>query len=115
MFRLALALGKTLAELRACLSYREFREWCWFYEIEPFGDQRADLRTGIVAATMKNSYAHGVPPEQLAKPADFMPFIERPDAPLLDAPPAQVDERQLSDEELAAWADAAIYGIPPGA
>lgn len=108
LFRLALAMGRTLQELRAALSYAEFQEWCLYYQIEPWGDERADLRAGIVASTVANyagrQRADGADP---ARPVDYMPYVDRsPPEPLADA-------QQLTDEELAAWADAAIFGIPP--
>jgi hypothetical protein len=57
LFRLALAMGRTIQELRAVLSYAEFQEWCLYYQIEPWGEDRADLRAGIVASTLHNVYA----------------------------------------------------------
>lgn len=112
LFRLALAMGRTVAELGAVLSYREFQEWCLFFQIEPWGEQRADLRAGIVASTIAN-YAGRVRSEDAgaAAPQEFMPYVERPDHPTA----RMEDERPLTDDELAAWADAAIYGIPPDA
>lgn len=108
LFRLALAMGRTIQELRAVLSYAEFQEWCWYYQIEPWGEDRADLRAGIVASTIANYAgklrAEGADP---AIPADFMPYLDRPE----HAP--QAEAQTLSDDELAAWADAAIFGIPP--
>jgi len=108
LFRLALAMGRTLQELRAVLSYAEFQEWCLYYQIEPWGDERADLRAGIVASTIANyagrQRADGADP---ALPVDYMPYVERAPA---DTP---APEQQLTDDELAAWADAAIFGIPP--
>lgn len=108
LFRLALALGKTVSELRATLSNAEFQEWCLYFQIEPFGESRADLRNGIVAATIQNVYSAWVGGEQTARPADFMPYIDKPEP----TQPVE-DDRVLTDDELAAWADAAIYGIPP--
>ena len=108
LFRLALAMGRTLSELRATLSYAEFQEWCGYYKIEPWGEDRADLRAGIIASTIANYAgklrAEGADP---ALPADFMPYLERPE------PEATVEDRPLTDDELAAWADAALFGIPP--
>ena len=37
MFRLASLLGRTVGELDEQLSEREFREWCAFYMLEPWG------------------------------------------------------------------------------
>lgn len=106
LFRLALAMGRTIHELRAVLSYAEFQEWCLYYQIEPWGEDRADLRAGIVSSTIANyagkERSKNAPP---ATPSDFMPYASRPEPP---------EEPALTDEELAAWADAAVFGIPPG-
>ncbi len=108
LFRLALAMGRTLQELREALSYAEFQEWCLYYQVEPWGDERADLRAGIVASTIANyagrQRADGTDP---ALPVDYMPYLDR------DPSEPQADAQQLTDDELAAWADAAIFGIPP--
>jgi hypothetical protein len=62
------------------MSSREFAEWMAYYALEPWGEERADLRAGIVAAaaiapwTKKGS----TPP----RPSDFMPkFGQRSDPP----------------------------------
>ena len=108
LFRLALAMGRTLQELRAALSYAEFQEWCLYYQIEPWGEDRADLRAGIVASTVANyagrTRAEGAEP---VRPADFMPYLDR------ESPEPLANAQQLTDDELAAWADAAVFGIPP--
>ena len=108
LFRLALAMGRTIRELRATLSYAEFQEWGLYYQIEPWGEDRADLRAGIIASTIAN-YAGKVRADKadLALPADFMPYLDRSE------PEAPADDRPLTDDELAAWADAALFGIPP--
>jgi hypothetical protein len=52
-------------------------EWYDYYTIEPFGEERGDLRIGTLAALTyninrgKNSKALG--------PIDFMPFAEKPE------------------------------------
>lgn len=43
-FRLALALGRTVAELERSLSHSEFVEWCAFYSYEPWGCEVDDQR-----------------------------------------------------------------------
>lgn len=50
----------------------EFTEWMAYDNIDPFGDQRADLRAGIVAATVANFSMSPAQPPLTA--ADFMPF-----------------------------------------
>ena len=39
------------------MSAAEFVGGCEFYAMEPWGEERADLRAGIVAATMANCHA----------------------------------------------------------
>ena len=57
----------------ASMSSRQLREWIEFSKLEPFGELHADLRAGIIAATIANS--------QRAKtqaplgPQDFMPWL----------------------------------------
>lgn len=110
LFRLALALGKTVSELGQSLSYREFREWCAYYQIEPFGEYRADLRNGILNATVSNIFSTYAGTEQKAQPIDFMPYA---DIDIGDQPEEHPPEQELTDEQLAAWADAALFGITP--
>jgi hypothetical protein len=77
---LALQLGMTLHELGDRMTGEEFGLWCALYRTDPWGEQRADLRSGIVAAQVAN-YAgkmrgkHAAP----AKPSDFMPYIQQSD------------------------------------
>lgn len=54
MFRLALALGRTVDELSENLGYEEFLEWMEYYSFEPFGEWRADVRSGLVASVIAN-------------------------------------------------------------
>jgi hypothetical protein len=36
------------------MSWDQFMEWAAFYEISPFGEERADLRAGVIASTIAN-------------------------------------------------------------
>lgn len=77
-FRLALALGQPNPDaMLARLPWRIWQEWQAFATLEPFGEGRADLRAGIVAATVANCLARrkGQP---TFKPYDFMPQFEEP-------------------------------------
>lgn len=70
------------------MSSAELTEWRAFDRLEPFGDQRADLRAGIVASTVANFSAR--PPKDGLKPSDFMLFAkDEPDKPVLLDPEAQ--------------------------
>lgn len=56
------------------MSSREFAEWMAFYKMEPFGEERADLRAAIVACTIANvNRAKG---KRAFKVDDFMPRFE---------------------------------------
>jgi hypothetical protein len=68
VFRLALALGHTARELLEKMSSRELSEWLAYYGLEPFGDERADLRAGIISSTIANANSN-----HRFKPSDFMP------------------------------------------
>lgn len=65
---------------------RLLSEWVAFAQLEPFGEERADLRAGIVAAAVVNvQRAKGSAP---VRPGDFMPRFdedadEEPDHELL--------------------------------
>ena len=80
MFRLALALGLPVRELLSRIGSDELTEWMAFYQLEPFGDFRADVRSGIVAATFAN--ANRAKDAQPFTPEDFMPFV-----PFIDRQP----------------------------
>lgn len=54
------------------VSERDFRQWMAYYSLEPFGEERADLRSAIVAATIANCM--GGKKGRKYKPKDFMPF-----------------------------------------
>ena len=86
----------TVAELGDRMSSRELSEWMAYYSIEPFGDERADLRSGIVASTIANVNRDPKKQKTPFKPVDFMAFVERP---------------ETTSTDLAAKFDAAIGGI----
>lgn len=53
---------------------REMTEWMIYLSLEPSGEERADLRAGIVACTIANSVrGKGTKP---TKPQDFMPKFD---------------------------------------
>jgi hypothetical protein len=73
VFRLALALGLPVRELLSRIGSDELTEWMAYYQIDPFGDYRADVRSGVVAATFAN--ANRAPNAKVFTPEDFMPFV----------------------------------------
>lgn len=70
---MALALGKTLQELDQ-LPESELDVWQTFYDEQPFGLIREDLRAGIIAATTANTVV-----KKPMQPFDFMPFYGKPE------------------------------------
>jgi hypothetical protein len=50
----------------------EFSEWVALDQMDPIGEERADLRMGILAATMVNMKHH----KANARPIDFMPDFD---------------------------------------
>ena len=77
MFRLALALGMTVAELGNRMSYSELMEWIAFYNLEPFGDEWR--MAGMQCATIANyaPFRKG----RGRKIEEFMPLKEREQTP----------------------------------
>lgn len=74
MFRLALALGMTVGDLLGKLDARELMEWQAYCELEPFGQDRQDIGSAMVAYTVAS--VHGCKDVQLS---DFLPrFGEQP-------------------------------------
>ena len=73
---LSLALGMTVRELLARIDSHELSEWIEYYKIDPFGNARSDLQSGIVAATIAN--ANRAKNTQSYQPMDFMPLQEKP-------------------------------------
>lgn len=49
-------------------------EWIAYYKMEPFGEQRADLRAAIIACTVANS--NRGKDQKALKVEDFMPKFE---------------------------------------
>jgi hypothetical protein len=52
-----------------------------YYEMEPFGEERADLRSGIVASTVANAHRDAKRRRKPFRPLDFMPRFDGPKRP----------------------------------
>lgn len=71
---LCLSLGWSLAELRWRMSAAELHRWWAWYQIEPWGEIRGDLRMGILASALVNMWsAKG----RRTTPADFLPNFQQ--------------------------------------
>jgi hypothetical protein len=75
---LALKLGRTLEELGRSMSSYEFSLWCALYDIDQWGELRADERAGIISSTIANwaGMMRSKESEPLV-PRDFMPHLPR--------------------------------------
>lgn len=74
LHKLALALGMTTGRLRKEMSLNEMNHWLAFYKLHPFGEDRADLRAGIITSGIRNAHRTKGKPD---KPKDFMPDFMR--------------------------------------
>jgi hypothetical protein len=63
------------------LSSAALAEWLAYFQLEPWGEERADLRAGIVASTVAN-VNRPAKRKKAFEPKDFMPrFDAEPEAP----------------------------------
>ena len=68
---LALELGYANVDaMLASMPRRMLTEWLAFFRRNPFGEERADLRAGIIASAVANAFRGK---GRAARPADFMP------------------------------------------
>lgn len=54
------------------LTARQFEEWVSYYESNPFGEERADWRAGMIASVLASCHS-----KTRYKPADFMPTFKQ--------------------------------------
>jgi hypothetical protein len=66
----------TVRELEYRMTAREMDEWRAYARIEPFGEERDDLRMGTIAATVANSAPFRKKGSKAFKPSDFFPDFE---------------------------------------
>lgn len=72
---------------------REFSEWQAYWQLEPWGEGRDDLRAGIIASTMANLWRGADTPP--FTPTDFMPQFDRVAEEALDADVLIAQQQQL--------------------
>jgi hypothetical protein len=83
----------TVAELLERMSSYEFREWMEFYTLEPWGEERADLRQAMTTSAVHNSIQAQTKHPKWTKPEDFMPFSRNHAQPKSDEPAEPADLR----------------------
>lgn len=69
---MALALGKTVAQLLIETSSAELTEWHAFYALEPWGDLVADQRHGIATAALANVHRDSKRTPEPYRAVDFI-------------------------------------------
>ena len=72
----------SVGEMLRTTSNTELMYWMALQTIDPIGEERADLRSGIIAATVHN--ANVSKKKDLKQPTDFMPFYKAPVEPEFD-------------------------------
>lgn len=65
----------SVKQAQGAIDSREFSEWQAYWNLEPWGEGRGDLRAGIVASTMANLWRGANTPP--FTPTDFMPQFDR--------------------------------------
>lgn len=73
------------------MSALEFSEWLAYYQLEPFGDERADLRMAILASLIANANRDKKKRKKAFDPKDFIPQFGKE---------AQTPEQQLTIVEM---------------
>lgn len=61
------------------MSSHELSEWMAYANIEPFGEDRADLRAGTISSVIANTNRDPKKKADPYEPIDFMPFAEKPE------------------------------------
>ena len=59
------------------LTSRQLTDWIAYFSLEPWGEMRDDLRSGIIASTIANVHRDSRKHPQPYTARDFMAFVER--------------------------------------
>ncbi len=86
-----MALGKTVAQIKREMSSLELAGWMAYDRISPIGPERDDINQAIQSSLIAN--ANRGKRTQPFKPADFMPFMDKPE-PATDA--EQIKDRMFA-------------------
>ena len=49
-------MGCSVVEAQARISSQEYTEWLAYYQIDPWGEERSDLRNAMLAMLLANQY-----------------------------------------------------------
>jgi hypothetical protein len=82
-------------EMLQRISSRELTGWMAYYRFKPFGEERADLRSGIAASAIVNTLRNGLYKNpEMTSVDDFMPFAEK--AETVELTPDEVSDKALA-------------------
>ena len=65
-----------MAEWQQAMSSREFAEWWAYYQLDPFGPERADLRNAALMALIAEMFRDPKKRGNPFTPEDFMPSFD---------------------------------------
>ena len=86
-----MALGKTVGQIKREMSSLEVAGWMAYDRISPIGPERDDINQAIQSSLIAN--ANRGKKTQPFKPADFMPFMDKPEK--------ATDAEQMKDQMFA--------------
>lgn len=69
-------MGMPVAEMLSRISSHELSEWIAYAQVAPFGEERADLRAGIIASTVANANRDPKKRRKPFEPREFMPSFD---------------------------------------
>jgi len=79
VFELALALGQPEpSAMLAAMRPSTFGLWCAKFRLDPWGEQRADLRLALLTSTLAEIHRNSERRSAPFRAIDFMPYAERP-------------------------------------
>lgn len=99
MHRLALRLGKTVAQLRAELDVAELVDWLAYWDVEPWGEARADERMGVQLYYQLSPWMDS---EAAEPPSLAYPYFEDPEEAAAAIAAAREEYQRLEAEWAAA-------------
>lgn len=75
--------------------------FCWlaYAEVEPFGEERADVRSGVATAGLANIVIAAAGGKKMLKPSDFMPNFKPVQVQSAQFKPSGPKRRITSEEE----------------
>ena len=68
----------TVRGLLSSVDARELAEWQAYERLEPWGEQRADLRQAITSCLFANAWRDAKAHKKPFEHAEFMPFADKP-------------------------------------